>query len=234
MSRDESAIDLRILIRGTVTAPASGDDLGNIVTSELPDGAQCFVIENRTLYRFRKFSSLAASGTSVIAPNAGGGRWVKEGSVAGALAAFAAATDTNTTNASESGDWLAPQTGNFALQAGAGAWTFNPASCILTHTGPGGNYLCDVRASVLPAEGEAVQVVVSLNDDVSGGAFGFAEGAERSEIGANFDGGQQSVIVSAERFVTLATGDNLRPKFTYSDGSDLDIDKLTLSAIPVP
>jgi hypothetical protein len=51
------------------------DSLENIVSSPLPDGAQCWVIENSAVYRFDKNSSEAADGLRIVAPIAGGGRW---------------------------------------------------------------------------------------------------------------------------------------------------------------
>lgn len=50
-----------------------GDDaLANIDTTELPDGASCFVNENKTNYRFDKTSS---SNVGTLAPQSGPGRW---------------------------------------------------------------------------------------------------------------------------------------------------------------
>jgi hypothetical protein len=235
MSRDESSTALRILIRGTAGTPGSGDDIANIVTNELPDGAQCFVTGNRTLYRFRKFSSVAVSGEVIIAPIAGGGRWVQEGLPSGAVAAFVTATTTlNTTDASASSDWLPIATLDFALQSGAApSWDLNSVGAILTLRRPAGRYLCDLRATVEPAEGSRVDAVVSLNNDVVGTATALTEGQEFVGLGANFDAGQQAVILSAQRLVTLVTGDTLQPKFRYSAGADLAILLLTLSVIPV-
>lgn len=232
-SEAQSAVALRCLIRASVGSPGNAEDIANLNTANLPDGAQCFVTENRVLYRFRKFSTLAASGTVVIAPIAGGGRWVQEGAPSGAVMAFVAGTNTNTTNSSESSDWLPLNSIETALQAGAAGWNFNPGSAILTLTGPGGRYLCTLSATVSPTEGNTVNGIVSLNDDFIAAEAGFEEGEEFMAIGANFDAGQQSVIISAQRLVTLVTGDNLRPKFRYSVAADLDIERLTLSVIPV-
>lgn len=53
------------------------DSLENIVSSPLPDGAECWVIENSSVYRFDKSSAEVADGLRVVAPIAGGGRWYR-------------------------------------------------------------------------------------------------------------------------------------------------------------
>jgi len=230
MSRDESSPALRLLIRGSVGTPGSGDDIANIVSSELPDGAQCFVISNRTLYRFRKFSTIAASGTVVIAPNAGGGRWVQEGPPAGALGLFVAATADNTIDSSGgSGEWLPSNSVNYAMQVGAGAWTFNPGSCIATYNGPAARYLCDLQVTITLQEAEAVNLAVALNDDLTGSEAGFAEGEQFEDFTPT---GAKTLIISAQRQVLLAPGDNIRPKFRIGNTeADAAIERLTLSAV---
>lgn len=57
------------------TVLGSFDSLENIVSSPLPDGAECWVIENSSVYRFDKSSSESADGLRIVAPIAGGGRW---------------------------------------------------------------------------------------------------------------------------------------------------------------
>jgi hypothetical protein len=57
------------------TVLGATDSLENIVSSPLPDGAECWVIENSSVYRFDKASAQTADGVRVVAPIAGGGRW---------------------------------------------------------------------------------------------------------------------------------------------------------------
>lgn len=59
------------------TLLGASDSLENIVSSPLPDGAECWVIENSSVYRFDKASTEAANGTRIVAPIAGGGRWYR-------------------------------------------------------------------------------------------------------------------------------------------------------------
>jgi len=233
MSRDESSTPLRILIRATVTVPSSGDDIANIVTDPIPDGAQCFVIENRTLYRFRKFSTQAAASTSVIAPNAGGGRWVREGMTAGLEPAMAVALDaTNTVDSTSTTNWLEPATAQFVKVFGsAGIWTFTAAGAIFTYNGPPGFYLARLTASVSFGVSAFIRGVVSFNNDLVAAETGIPEGAQVTELN---DGGTETAVITAERVVSLDPTDTLRPKFRASvTDDDIDIVGFTLSVTPI-
>jgi len=229
---DESSVALRILIRATADDPGSGDDLANLVTNELPDGAECFVIAERSVFRYRRYSSIAAVAGAVIAPNGGGGRWVREGTAAGALGAFAASTNLNTAPGNLSSDWQPSLTDSYALQAGLGAFTFTAAGCVLQHTSPGGRYLCTVIATVTLAVGETAQIGISHNNDLVGTAAGFAEGINFTETVEGT--GSQTLIMSSQRLITLSPSDTIRPKYRYSGGAELNLERVTLSVSPIP
>jgi len=67
--------DLRLLSpRLTLTGDPSAS-LDGVNTTILPDGAFCFVLENRREYALDKTSSASPDGINVIAPSAGPGRW---------------------------------------------------------------------------------------------------------------------------------------------------------------
>src|SRR5262245_18986984 len=94
-----SAVAYRTLIRPTAsTSPGSALDMQNINTAPLPDGAACYVTSTRQLWRFRKNSTFAAVPNQILVPSAGGGRWVREVSTAGALPLFVTATSDHTTD----------------------------------------------------------------------------------------------------------------------------------------
>lgn len=227
----QSAVALRCLIRETASSsPGTGEDMQNINTRNLPDGAQCFVTSTRRLYRFRKFATIAAVENVVIVPSSGGGRWVLEGPTAGAAPLFIAATDENGTDASASANWLAPNTSAFAQQAGAGLWTLTPLGCLLTYHGPEASYFVRLFATVTFPSPNTVNCVVDHNGDITGADAGFAEGEEFLE--SELADSTQSYIVSSERLVTIAPGETMQPKFRFSGGSDLIIERLTLAANP--
>jgi hypothetical protein len=52
------------------------DSLQNVITTDLPNGAECFVIEDRTLYRLNKTLTVTPPGG--IQPVGGPGRWVPD------------------------------------------------------------------------------------------------------------------------------------------------------------
>lgn len=62
------------------TIAGADDALAAINTSDLPDGALCFVTEALTLYELRKTSTATADGSNIVAPTQGGlGRWYAYG-----------------------------------------------------------------------------------------------------------------------------------------------------------
>jgi hypothetical protein len=222
------------MIRDSVDSSgvASGESLTNINTGPIPDGAQCFVIENRRLYRFRK-SSVAVADTIVV-PIAGGGRWVLESAApAGALALFAAATGSNEAPTAENDDWVPITTLAFALQGGAGCWTFAAGGCIATYNGPAGaRYLVDLRTTVSLEDDATCNLVISLNDDMVLEAAGYAEGEQFTEFTV---GTRKDLVLSCQRFVTLSPGDNIRPKFrSGATAENTTLDRLTFAAWPIP
>lgn len=76
MSNPDAPADLRILmVRSVLTGSPAGDALENLISNELPDGALCFVASVGLVYVFRRGSTTAANGTTVVAPIAGPGRW---------------------------------------------------------------------------------------------------------------------------------------------------------------
>ena len=96
----------------------------------------------------------------------------------------------------------------------------------------GGLYVgSDVRATLTVQSAESAQIGVALNDDLTGSEAGFAEGIQFIDFEST---GEKSIIVTAQRFVTLAPGDNIRPKFRIGNTeADTPIERLTLAAWPI-
>ena len=79
MAQPTAAVDYRTLSPARTLTGASGDALQNRNPDPLPDGALCFVIDERSLYRLAKFSTTAISSPTVVATARGAGvagRWV--------------------------------------------------------------------------------------------------------------------------------------------------------------
>lgn len=228
----QSAVALRTLIRTfPSSSPGVADDMQNMNTSELPDGAQCYCTGTRQLFRFRKFSTAAAVANIVIVPSSGGGRWVLESfAPTGALPVFLAASAANTADTDGTVNWTASQTSNYALQGGLAAWTLT-AGCVLHYIGPAATMLVTLTATVTIGAGSRVDIGVSHNDDLVLAVDGFAEGTQFHAGAAVED--TESVVLSTQRRVVISPLETLRPKFRFDGGADLDILRLTMSAVPL-
>jgi hypothetical protein len=80
---------LDITLPPVATLAGASNALAAINTTTLPDGASVFVNENRSNYRYSKFSTAAATGELIIAPAQGGaGRWIQEGGGSGGITAW--------------------------------------------------------------------------------------------------------------------------------------------------
>lgn len=55
-----------------------GDALQNVITTPLPDGAECYVSSIRATFRLDKTSVALAQGEGVIVPVGGPGRWIRQ------------------------------------------------------------------------------------------------------------------------------------------------------------
>lgn len=64
--------------RRSLSPAGDGDALANINTQPLADGASCYVIASRALFRLNKSSVTPPDGINVIQPIAGPGRWLIE------------------------------------------------------------------------------------------------------------------------------------------------------------
>lgn len=107
-----SAVELRRLsprlLRLGTTPELAGEALDNVNTTQLPNGAKCFVIENRADYTLDKTSTAPPDGDEIIAPAAGGpGRWIKESSGGGGLLLQACTTSMTENQDLNSGQFIA-------------------------------------------------------------------------------------------------------------------------------
>lgn len=76
-----AAVGLRVLApRATLLGAGNEDALQNVNTTELPDGSLCWAEDQVAFYVLHKSSAASPSGTVVVAPGSGPGRWIILGS----------------------------------------------------------------------------------------------------------------------------------------------------------
>ena len=216
MTVARAAVGYRLQIRETVGTPASGEDIQNINTLPLPDGAQCFVNLNRGLYQLDKGSTLAASGWEVVVPIAGPGRWILQSGPG--LQLFAALNSSQGLNNSFTvdGDWSALSTSNFVVSQFGSYWALTAAGGILTYSGPPAPAKLQLMASVA-VNGGTPPYSNYAGIRVNGQLTGSLAGAQGGVLGANFvqaDTDDIAQAIMSQRFLSeLLPGDTVQPVF---------------------
>jgi len=236
MNEDKASVALRLSIRALIGPPGDGASLRNIITNIYPDGALCFVLENRGLYNLEKESTATPDNVTIVAPLAGPGRWVllDEGPGAAAFVEIVG-TATNAIASSDvptfkavSGsafDWMptgAPA--GWALSEPGGLITYNGAEAVRARV--------TLTASVLINDAEAsgeIWAAVAHNGDLIGtnATTSFLPGTEVTEAG----GTNLPQVVSSERTLALAPGDTLQMVFTSGVALPLVLSRGTLSVL---
>lgn len=233
----QSPPDYRYMIRAVadVLAPGNPDDIQNINTAPLPNGAHCYVISRRACFVLNKFSTVAANGTEVLAPIAGGGRWFLEG-VATGLVPPAEAFSTNPNTFVADGNLNAPNSALFSLQEGQNPalWTLTAAGCIMTYNGPPTPAIAWLLACVQVDNADAVRQVagfISVDND-SGGVIGTGvDGVQAVTLAATTE---QKILSAQRHILTLQEGSTVRPKFSAAAGAvEGNLESLQLIVLPV-
>jgi len=224
MSTAQAAVEYRFLIRdfADVLDPGNPNDLQNIITDPLPNGAICYVNAKRACYVLNKHSTASANGADVYAPIAGPGRWYLLTASAGELPpVMAYNTDSNTPAFTCDGAFNQSSSNSFAateLQQQS-RWTFTALGCVLTYNGPTIPMMATLTCSVSVTDGTPAQPIlgfVSYNDDSGGTTAGGPEGKAIAVCGAD---GTNWVTLCSQRLVpAVAEGNTFRPKFLCAAG----------------
>ncbi len=159
MNTQRSSAALRLLIVAAVSG-VEGDSLNQLNSSELPDGAEVFVISTRSVYRLNKTSTVVANATTVIAPNGGPGRFVYESGAGGSNAFLVNGTASLTGATAVTDDiWVNPPSGtNFYAQGSvSGFWSVSTTTGLCTYTGP--NQVVKATAIITVASAVAAQAL---------------------------------------------------------------------------
>lgn len=234
-AEDKAAVGLRLSIRAVIGAtPGDPASLRNIITSIFPDGAFCFVLENRALYELNKESTASPDNLTVVLPIAGPGRWLLLAGGNGGAASIAeiVGTTTNSVGTTGTSDFVAIDDNNFDWQPTGAPAGFSLAidGGVITYNGT-----ATVRARVtftgslfVSAEsGGTVWGVVAHNGDAIGAdpAVSFILGAQTTEAGAS----DLPQVIAAQRTLVLAPGDTVQVALATDTGEDLVLSRVTLS-----
>lgn len=229
----QSSPDYRYMIRATAGTPGSGEDIRNINTDPLPNGAHCYVIARRACFVLNKNSSVSADNVGVLLPIAGPGRWFVE-SVASALAPSAQAYSTNPNTFVTDGVLNRPNSALFAIQEGSDAalWDFTAAGCIMTYQGPPTPAIATLTAAVHVTNTAALRAVlgfISVDNDNPGFAAGTTAAGVQEVIFTD-----QTIQLNAQRRIpALAAGVTIGPKFgSLASAGSGGIDSLQLIVRP--
>jgi hypothetical protein len=235
MNEDKASAPLRLSIRATIGAtPADPNSLRNIITNIYPDGALCFVLENRALYQLDKGSTATADNVTVIQPIGGPGRWFQMSQVLGADT-FVEIVGTAENTADTSG------TANFVAIAGAAfgfqptgvppGWTLTAAGGVLHYAGEfAARALVTLESSVyIGVSGGPVWAAVAHNGDVLGtdAATSFLPGTQVTETGSD----DEAQALSSQRTLVLTPGDTLQIALATTAGADVTLTRGTLSVL---
>lgn len=214
----QSPADFRNLIRqkADFLAPGDPDDLQNIITSQLPNGAKCYVVERRSTFVYNRYSSLSPNGIEVFAPIAGGGRWLLSSvDIAGSPIIEAYSTNPNTFVVD--GNLNAPNTAQFTTEAGPHLtmWTLTALGCVLQYNGPDTPAWAILTASVSVANADALRSItgfISHNDDDPGAVVGTTIGGPVQVVQTVAN--QVLMLVAQRRIPSLQSLNTIRPKFS--------------------
>ncbi len=235
MNEDKAAVALRFNLRATIDPTGSGESLRNIITDKYPDGAFCFVLENRSIYNLEKSSTATPDNVTIVQPNAGPGRWVLlgGGGASGAASPVEIVATAAAAVAPTDVPAFVPVSGSLFdwMPTGAPAgWTLSEPGGILVY---GGTALVRARvtltASVFINTAEAASTIwaaVAHNGDLLAvnPTTNFTPGTQTTET----NGTDLPQVISSERTLVLAPGDTLQMMFAGT-GTALVLSRGTLA-----
>lgn len=217
--------NLRILIVGEPGYPSApsdaSDSLAGLNTSELPDGAQAYVISTAATYRLHKTSTQAGLGNAAFIPSSNDvGVWFFE-SGAGSPFVF---QDTGTASLTGAqvmtvNVWaqLPSGSGFYTTGFGGSVFTLNTTTGVVTYNGPNQRVRASAVATLLCATAaQAMELAITQNDFLIGATtFDATAGAASADpTTANL-----GVTLATSKVVTLANNDTLRAVMRNTTGT---------------
>lgn len=220
------------------TNPGSGDDLKNVVTTDLPNHAMCWAAIN-TLLQLDKNNNASAelilpSGEPVIiVPNSGPGRWV---AIAGRGATGFSQEMYSTVTATPAGQGVATwvQLGNLTWNtvylATSSLWTAS-AIGVLTYLGPPRRFQASANITVLNTVDDTanVEFYIDRNSSVIGLTTALDE-TGRSGTSPSTEVLPTQISTSVLR--DMVSGDTLQMTFRVTSGDDHSVMRAAITIVP--
>ncbi len=236
MNEDKAAVGLRLSIRATIGSTGDGQSLENVITNIFPDGALCFVVENRSLYQLDKESTATADGVTIVQPIGGPGRWIRLADAPGAASMVEiVGTDENAVGTQGAATFTVVGGSDFDWQpAGTPAgWTLTAAGGVMTYNGAiATRALVTFTGSVYVVDVEGAGTVwgaIAQNGDLVGvdPTASFTPGTQTTETGGtNFP-----QAIGSQRLIDLSPGDTLQIVLATDTGFNLSLSRATLGVL---
>ncbi len=214
MSRPKSPPALRILLTVS-TVLGGGDSLESLNTQLVMDRGLVAVVANNSLYMLRRDATDAPSGTDIVEPSAGPGRWFVYAAGGGStLPAFGMVTAPNGDSAPtftyDATFQPVQAEGDSLVYAGSDLFAIETdPPHRLVYTGPDCRALVRCVATVPVLTGNfSQQLAISLSGDLDGGALDSDAALVAGAQGAQNANDEARIIVPmvTERLVTLTSG----------------------------
>ena len=208
--------------------------LQNINTTELDDGALCYVVGEKAYYILDKLSVAATTGKIIVLPESGPGRWVFFGGLEDSLlwAAYSMQTGSMAIQGLTQSTWANPTPSSFALDSPVGGpgpalWTLDASTGVIAYSGESGkSFEVTVNASVAcgTAAAVSVEVVAATAGLIGTTAEDFYAGRATTVATANVE-----TQISSSKIMTLANTETIRPAFRNLTGTqNLEVERLSV------
>jgi hypothetical protein len=229
-----AATTLRLLApRANLLGTGDSDSLQNVDTTELPNGALCWVNANATLYRLDSLSVAASAPDAIIVPASGPGRWIALSINALIEHMSMFSPDELSVLIGEADVWQAlPVSIDYAPQVGGSTfWSISATTGVATYSGPLQIYhfTAAVNIAVDDVSSNVVEMALTVNGEDIGtsNARGLAERVETSSL-------TDFTVLALANEIALAPGDTVQLIVRNTSGeTNLVLKGVQIIGIPV-
>jgi len=218
-----------------------GEALEGINTTNMPNGALCYCVDNRALYILDKSSTEAAVLDVVVAPIAGPGRWFMSLiNPSGSVSPFSASVYLDNPPATidvtdNTGKWMALPSAQYIREGSffSDIFVLDLATGVITYNGPDQTYLAVVTVSIGAADDAIIDAAVDAAGTSQTTLIGTTSTPNFSQ-NSNYTAATLSrLVISAPRMLTLQAGNTIQGTFrNVTEADDLTVYKYSLNITP--